>query len=155
MRGDLVSLKHVIVFSIFIASVTSSVLILDANQAGDLGMCPPATSFNHTYDTTNDTLTIEKLREADTLSPRVTVDITDAETNQTKTIVWLSDDDPSREIRHGDSITIADSGAHPRVPFDLNPGDHIHIQWTGSLDCAENNPLHTTLAEFTIDEPSH
>jgi hypothetical protein len=94
--------------------------------------CTPQTGFNHTYVAENDTLIIQH-QGGDKLSDRITVSVTDSETNVTATVVWLSESTDDY-IRYGDSIAITDregdgSVRAPWVPFDLNPGDHVRIWW--------------------------
>lgn len=113
----------------------------------------PMAGFEHEYSPGNDTLTIRQVG-GNYLTGRVTVWITDAETNTTETVVWHdSDNPPTLDWDVSLVITDQDDTGPTRVPavtFNLNPGDHARIQYNGRPLSNENKTITTTLGEFIV-----
>ena len=92
------------------------------------------------------------------LSGRVTIWITDAETNTTETVVWY--DSASPPTLNWDVpliITDQDETGPTRVPavtFDLTPRDHVRLQYEGPPLDGEDEPITTTLGEFVVGDQS-
>nr|WP_197428319.1 type IV pilin N-terminal domain-containing protein [Halapricum sp. CBA1109] len=112
----------------------------------------PAVEFNHTYDDANDTLLVEHDGGDALRDGKFTVVVTDEETNETATVVWLQEN-ATRTIHINDSIAITDREGNqpvqaPWVPFDLGTGDLVEVRW----DVPEESECTSgTLSRFRIE----
>lgn len=120
---------------ILIISTIVGGFVLVAGLGGPPVGCAPQAEFVDTYHVINDTLVISH-DGGDDLLGRISINITDSETNATETVVWVPGNS-DRRIQPGDRIVITDredgeSVRAPWVSFDLGSGDRVHIKWEGT-----------------------
>lgn len=127
-----------------------STLLLDQGEP-PVNRCPVA-DFNPTYGGANDTLPVEHVG-GDRLSGRVSVVITDEETDATESMVWVSEESDAR-LHVNDSVAIADRVERepvraPWVSLDLDEGDPVQVRWDAAGK--ESDCPRTVLDEFTVE----
>lgn len=113
----------------------------------------PMAGFDHQYAATNDSLVVRQIG-GDRLTGRITVSVTDAETNTTETVVWHHRGQP-RPLRWDVPLVLTDQDGDgptrfPAVAFDLDSGDRVRIRYEGDPPGGDEATERITLEDFVI-----